>query len=264
MKALIDGDIIRYEIGFAAETGWRSIEGEDESLPPFDYVEALLHQRIDNIVALTGADEYKLFLTEGRTFRYDVAKTRAYKGQRKDNKPFHFDNLTTYITHCMPSEVVTKIEADDAIAIEHVRSNHQTIVCSRDKDLRQLPGWMYSWELGKQPSFGPEHISETGYLGLQNGKLTGTGFAFFCSQLLTGDIADNIPGLPGVGPVAAYNILANCISERCLMDAVHENYFKKIGDDYGDYLLEQGRLLWLVRKLNHDGTPVMWELGMLQ
>ncbi len=27
-------------------------------------------------------------------------------------------------------------------------------------------------------------------------------------------------------------------------------------------LLEQGRLCWMTRRLNEDGSPVLWELGM--
>src|SRR5574341_246509 len=97
MKALIDGDILRYEIGYAAETGWKAITGREE-IPPFDYVEDLLSQRIASILAVTTADEYELYITEGKTFRYDIAKTRVYKGQRPDKKPWHFNNLTAYIS----------------------------------------------------------------------------------------------------------------------------------------------------------------------
>jgi len=40
MKALIDGDVLVYEIGFGAETGWA---GED--LPSWDYVAKLFDLR---------------------------------------------------------------------------------------------------------------------------------------------------------------------------------------------------------------------------
>lgn len=257
MKALIDGDILRYEIGFGAETGWKSITEGDQCPPPFDYVEDMLYERINNICAIAECDSYEIFLTEGRTFRYDIATTRPYKGSRKENKPFHWKNLTAYISRCMPSQVVQKIEADDAIAIEHTRDNG-TVICSRDKDLRQVPGYLYSWELGRQPSFGPSLIDKTGYLELKDNKLIGTGYAFFCAQLLMGDPTDNIPGIRGIGPVAAYDILAHC-------DNLDE-YYEAVATWYNndEYLREQGRLLWLVRKLNHDGTPVMWELGMTE
>lgn len=260
MKALIDGDILRYEIGFGAETGWRSITEGDENPPPFDYVEDMLYERVRNICALSGCDEYCIYLTEGRTFRYDIAKTRPYKGSRKEAKPFHYRNLTAYISSCMPSQVVQKIEADDAIAIEHTRNNG-TVICSRDKDLRQVPGKIYSWELGRQPSFGPCNIDNIGYLELKDNKLSGTGYSFFCAQLVMGDPTDNIPGLKGYGPKRAFELL-HSLDEDQLYRTVYDEYMVQGEDE--EYLLEQGRLLWLVRKLHHDGTPVMWELGMTE
>jgi 5'-3' exonuclease len=152
------------------------------------------------------------------------------------------------------------LEADDAMSILHTERD-DTIICSRDKDLRQVPGWSYSWELGRQPSFGPIRISKAGSLSLSEDrkKLTGTGLAFFYSQLLTGDRVDNIPGLPGCGPVAAWNILNPSIEAgEDLFDVVKDLY----NDD--DYLLEQGKLLWMTRRLHPDGSPVLWEIGMEQ
>lgn len=260
MKALLDGDILRYEVGFGAQTGWRSIIEGEYYPPPWDYVEEMLYERVKNICALAGCDEYCIYLTEGRTFRYDIAKTRPYKSSRKENKPFHWKNLTAYISACMPSQVVQTIEADDAIAIEHIR-NSSTVICSRDKDLRQVPGKLYSWELGHQPSFGPCDIDSAGYLELKPNGLFGTGYSFFCAQLLMGDPTDSIPGLKGYGPKKTFELL-HSLDEDQLYDTVLSEYLEQGEDE--EYLLEQGRLLWLVRKLNHDGSPVMWELGMTE
>lgn len=275
MKALIDGDILRYEVGFAAETGWQT-EGE---VPPWDYVQSLLDQRIENILAEAKANTYNIYLSGKNNFRKDVAVTKVYKGTRKENKPHHFDNLTAYIRG-MPQVVETDgIEADDAMAIEQVQSSsnytfegletdeivHKTIICSRDKDLRQVPGWHFGWELGNQPSFGPELVDHLGYITLDTGKkppkLKGTGFKFFCSQLITGDTVDNVPGLPKAGPVLAYNLLHDAHSAQECMGRVYNKYgeFKK--DKWQEYLLEQGRLLWLVRGYNEDGSPRMWNIG---
>ena len=55
MKALIDADILLYEIGFGAVTGWG---GEDE--PSWDYVEEMLYQRILRICWESGADADRL------------------------------------------------------------------------------------------------------------------------------------------------------------------------------------------------------------
>lgn len=265
MKALIDGDILRYEIGFGAETGWRAITGEENAIPPFDYVQDLLEQRIASILAITQSDEYCLYLTEGKTFRYDLGTTRPYKGTRHENKPWHFDNLTAYIKGVLPVEVIRYIEADDAMAIEHSKGK-ATILCSRDKDLCQVPGLFYSWELGKQPAFGPTLISRIGELRLveQAGKkvIKGTGYAFFCSQLFTGDRVDNIPGCIGVGPVMAYEILKDCKEPEKFMNEIEKRYQFVYEDKWEEVLIEQGQLLWIVRRLNPDGTPELWKRGL--
>jgi 5'-3' exonuclease len=270
MRALIDGDILRYEIGFAAETGWRAITEDPEAIPPFDYVEDMLLNRVQNIIHLTNADQRTIYLTSGPTFREQIAVTKPYKGTRKDAKPWHFNNLTVYIRDVMNAVVVTHLEADDAMSIEHI-SDRDTIICSRDKDLRQVPGWFYSWELGSQPSFGPEEISEVGSLSLlthttpsgnQSTKLTGTGFAFFCAQVLMGDPVDNIPGLPKCGPVGAYEALRECTSKDEYMDVVTALYSDHYKGDHEEHLLEQGRLCWMTRRRHPDGSPVLWELDM--
>lgn len=267
MKALIDGDILRYEIGFAAEAGWRNICNNADilvTLPPWRYVQYLLDLRIADIQIATSSTSYTLYLSEGDCFRKEIATVKPYKGTRKGVKPWHFKNLTVYMVDVLEAKVVQYLEADDALAIDHVASKGNTILCSRDKDLRQVPGLFYSWELGRQPSFGPVEITEPGslHLDIAKKKLTGTGFAFFCSQLITGDTVDNIPGLPGQGPVAAYNLLCDEVDKEEMFAAVKGEYIAEYGNEWEERMVEQGRLLWMVRRYDGEGEPVIWDLGV--
>lgn len=253
---LIDGDILRYEVGFAAEAGYRHLTGKQDGIPPFHFVEEILLSRIENICGVLETDaKPRIFITEGRTFRYDMYP--EYKAGRVDNKPWHFDNLTLYMKDVLHVETVHHIEADDKLAIEQTLAPDETVIVTRDKDLRQVPGWHYGWEIGRQPSFGPKLVTNPGEIERRNGDLKGWGYRFFCGQLLTGDGVDNIKGLPGAGPAAAYNLLADHDDP---MLAVREEYDKAGYDD--DYLLLQGRLLWMTRRLHEDGNPVLWEIGM--
>ncbi len=263
---LIDGDILRYEIGFAAEVGWAAATEGRETIPPFSFVEKMLLTRINLMKENIGTTaKPRIFLTEGRTFRYDLAVTKPYKGTRVDKKPWHYNNLTVYMRDVLDAEVVTYIEADDIMAAEHVTCEPPfvTIICTRDKDLKQVPGWFYSWELGKQPSFGPELITQQGTLELSENKkkLNATGLAAFYGQVLTGDRVDNIPGLDGCGPVAAYDALNEA-------DVIHKDHGIDMGNivrdlyDNDELLLEQGRLCWMTRRFHEDGKPVLWEIGM--
>lgn len=266
MRAIVDADILRYEIGFAAETGWRAITEDLEALPPFNYVERLLLNRLAIIKGETGSEECTLYITEGRTFRFDIATVKPYKGTRKANKPWHFNNLTVYMRDILDARVITEIEADDAMAIDHVNSEDETVLCSRDKDLRQVPGMFFSWELGRQPSFGPVMIDEIGEISLSDDRksIKGTGFAFFCSQVLTGDVVDNIPGLPKCGPVAAYEALEGLDTPELLTEALLSAYEEYYGfEEYDMALTEQGQLCWLLRESPIlPGFLPVWVIGM--
>lgn len=266
LQPLLDGDILRYELGFAAETGWKAVTEDPEAIPPFDYVQDMLHQRIDGIKAMLHTTKDPIiYITEGRTFRDEIAQRKPYKGTRKENKPWHYSNLTAYLTGALGARVVSYIEADDALTIDHVSSRGTTVLCSRDKDLKQVPGFFYSWELGKQPSFGPALIDPIGGVAISENrkKLTGTGLSFFYAQVLTGDTVDNIPGLPGCGPVQALELLENK-SPDDMLEAVTEAYREHYGPTWEEELLEQGRLCWMTRRLNGDRTPVLWEIGMIE
>jgi hypothetical protein len=277
MRAIIDGDILRYEVGFGAETAWRAIVGDgldvmkdvaiaDDPIPPFDFVREMLIQRIAHIQAVTEAASSTIYLTEDgpNTFRFKVATLKPYKGTRKSNKPWHFNNLTVYMRDVLGCVLIRGIEADDAMAIDHL-GNDETVLCSRDKDLRQIPGRFFSWELGAQPSFGPVMIDDVGTIELKADRkdIKGTGFAFFAAQLLIGDKADNIPGLPKCGPVAAFDELEGCTTKEEYIEKVVELYSIHYGEDeWEERLLEQGRLCWLLRSLNEDGSIPLWTPGV--
>lgn len=263
LTALIDGDILLYEIGFGAETGWKKWTNDEDAIPPFWYVEDMLMMRLENIKAIVKADTYEVFVTYGDTFRINIAKTKPYKGTRKESKPWHYANLKAYIKGVLGGVCVTEIEADDYIGIVHSSNTEETIICSRDKDLKQIPGQLYSWELGKQPQFGPCKIDRVGTLAISddNKKLSGTGLLFFYAQMLVGDVVDNIPGLPKCGPVAAYKLLTD-EDERPLLKRVSDAYEKHYGEGWEDKMIEQGQLCWIVRRYREDGTPEIWFPGL--
>lgn len=263
MRALIDADILRYEIGFAAETGWQG-----DQTPPFDYVAHLLDLRIANIMEETKSDSYCLFLSKGKSFRNDVAQTKVYKGTRKEHKPYHFKNLTAYIKGLKTNMVASNIEADDLMCIiqtqEMKQNKDATIICSRDKDLRQMNGWVYSWELGRQPGFGPYFVHPPGWLKLDRSgkvaKLVGVGDMFFWAQMLMGDTVDNIGAVKGVGPVGAYELLCTAKTIEDAKMIVVDQYMRRHGDNWVQAIEEMGQLLWMVRELNEDGSPKLWRV----
>jgi hypothetical protein len=205
-------------------------------------------------------------------FREEIAKKKPYKGTRKPEKPYHYENLTSYILAVYECAIAEGIEADDLISIYHTNpekyaKTKETIICTRDKDLRSVPGPHFGWACGKQDGYGPVLIDELGslepvYIKDTNRikKIVGTGLSFFCLQLLTGDTVDNIPGLPGTGPSKAYSILKDKVSYKEMLKAVVDAYIAFYGDSWEEELMEQAYLLWMVREYNEKGEPIMFEL----
>jgi hypothetical protein len=320
MKALIDADIIRYEVG---SYGQYVNDDGVEVAKNFDVVADALDHKVQEICALCWATEEPiLFLSmDARTkkrdshkidrqiarleikkggynegdceyheianevakfekekeykpnFREAVATKKGYKECRKGSvKPLHYDNLTAYILATYDCVMAEGLEADDLLSIYQRRAEPlTTIICSRDKDLKMVPGMHFSWECGKQAQFGPEKVDELGRLRpIYRGKTTkgepklaelkGTGMLFFLAQLITGDPVDSIPGLQGAGVAAAYKALKDVTSVDEGFKAVKELYVKKFDNEWKESLLEQGRLLWMVAELGEDGKPVMWEI----
>lgn len=89
MQPLIDSDILLYEIGFAAqkktETG--------TILKPVEEVNEMMDMRIEEICAAVYATEPPmLFMTGKGNFRYEVAKSRDYKGNNRSRLIVHLSN----------------------------------------------------------------------------------------------------------------------------------------------------------------------------
>lgn len=143
-----------------------------------------------------------------------------------------------------------------------------TIICSRDKDVRQVPFWHYSWELSNQPAIGPFFVEPLGFLELQQKedakgkkkppKLFGAGEKFFYAQLVMGDNVDNIGGLKGRGPAFAYNLLKDATSVQECYELVAEKYVQAWPEDWKTKMTEQAMLLYMVRELDENGKPKLW------
>jgi hypothetical protein len=251
-QPLIDADILRWEVGSIGQTG------EDGSPKSFEFVASVLDGRIQDICEAVGAtQEPILYLSEGKTFRDIIAFTKPYKENRSQVvKPFHFANLTSYMHNQYEVVVADGVEADDVMGIEQYSRPEKTTICTRDKDLRMIPGWHYGWECGKQREYEKRWVDEEGSLEWDGKKLTGTGTQFFYAQMLMGDSTDNIPGCPGIGPKRTANILCGYNVEE-MFSLVYKTYRSKGCSE--DMILEQGQLLWIVRELDEEGRPVLWQ-----
>ena len=220
--ALIDADVIVYRVAFASE--------EETEEICFARAKELI---FEIVYTELNCDDYKAYLTGSGNFRYLVATTAPYKGNRKDfQRPKHYEALRGYLQR-LGAEVIEGQEADDAIAIEASKEGQAYWIVSIDKDFDQVPGWHYNF-VKKEKYFITEEE------GIRN----------FYSQILTGDRVDNIIGIKGIGPVKAEKILADCKTEREHYDACVKAYDGNI-----ERVTENGVLLWLRRYPNQLWQP---------
>ena len=213
MKALIDADIVAYRVACTLQ--------EDDAE---DFVFARAEDLVDQILVNTEATEYRLFLTGKNNFRYTIYP--EYKAHRPTEKPFWLEKCREYLVATFNAEIVNGQEADDALGIAQTED---TIICSIDKDLLMIPGRHYNFVKDEFITVTPD-----------------SGMRHFYMQCLTGDRSDNIKGIEKIGPKKAEKILAGCVTEQEMFNAVREAYSND------EEFLMNGRVLWIRRKENED------------
>lgn len=271
--ALIDGDILVYQVsapyaiweieGFLFNTRSEALEFKDvlgtettpkkigQYDPNYSIIEERIESSINKIVENTHATEYIVYLTEEgekTNFRKELATIQPYKGHRTQPKPNMYYDARKILVNIYGAKVSSGQEADDDIGIRHYQSfvfskkspenQIQTVFCSRDKDRLTIPGLSYDPFTSTL-----RYISEL------------AADYYFYKQILTGDTADNIPGIKGVGETRAFNILQKLDNSDDMYQAVLKVYKDTYGDKAEKILLEVGRLLRIRRWENE-----IWEL----
>lgn len=229
MIALIDGDILTYRIGFAAQ----------------DSTEGIVRARVDSFMSdlllyNADCDDFEGYLTGSGNFRHDVAVTAKYKGNRKAARPVHYDFIRDYLSSEWAFHMVEGQEADDAIGIEAYRrfseGDLNYLICTIDKDLDMIPGKHYNFVKNIRYEVDEKQAIK-----------------WFYTQILTGDRIDNIMGLKGVGPVKAARIIEGARDESELYQRVVAAYAEH--GETEERVIENGRLLWIRRREEETWSP---------
>jgi 5'-3' exonuclease len=218
MRALIDGDIIVYR-------GAASAENEE---PWIANVRA--DRMIQDILEDVGATSYTVFLTGDNNFRRELTPT--YKANRPDSRPAHWQTVREFLVAHHRAVICNGYEADDEMGIQQDKIGGSTVICSIDKDLKQIPGKHYNFVKREAVTVKPEE-----------------GLKFLYLQSLIGDKSDNIIGVAGIGPVKAERALAELDTEQEWYDKCRELY----NDD--DRLHLNMQLLYIWQKPNDKWAP---------
>lgn len=197
MKALIDADNVAFACAASAE---------DFDNPGIACSRA--SEMLDRILQDTGADSYELWLSGPRNFRYKVYP--EYKANRLDSyRPKWEKETKQFLVDNWQANWTDGIEGDDILGIRQTECGYSlesSIICHIDKDINQIPGWHYNWELNR---LGKTIREKRQYLVTFEEALYN-----FYYQLLVGDPTDNIKGVSGIGPKKAEAILGSTPKEQ--------------------------------------------------
>jgi len=259
--AIIDGDPIVYSAAFAlqkyalsdltcnghiieifdskkeAKTHAEDLGLEQDEYELLDYADAteqdvfdFLSYALTDVVDITESEEVEIWLSSKTNFRKTIDP--EYKAHRADKPILH--NLVRSVMEEQFGAITAEedYEADDEIAEKatQMREHGQEedyIICSIDKDLDTVPGWHYNWPIfnreGNLYFVEPEQARH-----------------IFWISVLTGDAADNIPGLHGVGPKKAEKQVVGCNTDEEYFESCKKAYFAKLDQDMSeDEILER-------------------------
>jgi DNA polymerase-1 len=179
MSLLIDADYIVYKSCAANETeiDW----GDDVITVTSRFSEAydMVQRELYSIANDLGCfDDSILFFSDSNNFRKIIDPD--YKGHRNRKKPCGYKRVINALKAEYPVVIMPTLEADDALGIYATKEDGH-IICSPDKDMRQIPGQLFDLTQGV--------VEVTPEMGRR----------WHLIQTLSGDQTDGYGGVPGIG-----------------------------------------------------------------
>lgn len=180
----------------------------------------------------------------GKTFRHAFLLPKEYKSGRDELKPVHLSATKDYLVEQHNGDVVTGIEADDALEIKAYAGwmnyletgKFNTVVASIDKDSLFTPGLLFNFHRGEDNELKhPEVIMIDDSIGgiwlEKKGKVNeckGWGSFWLAYQMLCGDSIDCIRPYQDFGirfgDVACYKLLSKCETQAELFQTVKKQF----------------------------------------
>lgn len=229
ITALIDADSIIYMMGWTFRDQIDDVESVVEATRTY----------IKDILRTTQARQFAGYMSCHREVCYRRKYCLTYKQKRDGSEePEWLTKLKPVIEAVLIKDFgfvkLQTIEADDAVSlVAGFLKGKNYVVCSPDKDLKQIPGNHYNYKKQERA------VQDEDGAHLH-----------FYQQVLSGDTTDGIPGCKGIGVVKAKQILDGIPAED-REDIVFQHYQNKHPDDFLErYLLTKG-LIELLRYEKH-------------
>ena len=247
-----------------------------------------VRSKIKYLMAQCGAEFCNVHLTVGmKGGREQMASVKPYQEKRgADRDPAMTERKTALRNEmanfkfrtCKP--VVNQFqEADDSLCQYQVKAIAKgellnSVLMSGDKDLWMVPGWHCDYKTGRMWLVSGYGSTEYREVGNVKPKLVGEGTSWFWHQVLMGDTADTIPGLPKLsnrlmdrylplkaGKRKSGSIACGEAKAVAILDGVHDDRqaFQRVSEAYQEtygaglwkaMFFEQAFLLWMRRTLD--------------
>ena len=236
MKLLVDADFVVYKCCAAAETevDW----GDDVILVTSKFSDAYAAVKRD-IQKLTqhfiwDVPDVVLFFSDSVNFRKSIQP--AYKGHRNRKKPCGYKRVINQLKTEYEVIVMPELEADDALGI-YATANPDNVLCSPDKDMRQIPGKLF--DMSELMNVEPDE-----------------GARWHLVQTLAGDQTDGYAGCPGIGVKRAITLFEEKgYSWKTVVEAFAD---KDLSEEVA---LENARLAKILQCTDYDfinRKPILW------
>ena len=233
---LVDADYVVYKSCAGAETeiDW----GDDVILVTSKFSEAYANVKRDLLKIINNflwdVPELILFFSDSVNFRKSIQP--SYKGHRNRKKPCGYKRVINRLKNEYRVVIMPTLEADDALGI-YATQNPGSVICSPDKDMRQIPGQLFDMS------------------HLMNVEET-EGKKWHLIQTLAGDQTDGYSGVPGIGVKRAVTLFEEKgYSWKTVVEAFAD---KDLSEDIA---LENARLAKILTADDYDfdkQQPILW------
>lgn len=236
MKLLVDADYVVYKCCAGAETevDW----GDDVILvtSKFSDAYACVERELKKIANhfMWDVPQIILFFSDSTNFRKKIQPD--YKGHRQRKKPCGYKRVINKLKTEYEVIVMPSLEADDALGI-YATANPNNVICSPDKDMRQIPGKLFDM---------------TELMNVEQAE----GERWHLIQTLAGDQTDGYSGVPGIGIKRAIGLFEEKgYSWKTVVEAFAD---KDLSEEVA---LENARLARILTANDYDFTnkqPILW------
>lgn len=257
---LVDGDYLAYYCA-----------GNDECEPGRARQNAI--GRLETMRAMSGSEKVVIHLTSPgstKADRYVIATVKPYQFKRGGGHPKNWAYLREWMEGYEGDLFTTKTwgtrEADDGLAYHAaVLGVDLAVIATADKDLQMVPAWHLGWR-----DYCMTRLDREFCVIGQDEKVYG--HKWFWLQVLQGDGADDIPGLPfyvkpngkqaRMGAATAEKFLAHAEDDATAFTTVAALYRTYYQDEWPERLAEQMALLWMRRGRDAEVDDVLWHIEL--